>query len=160
MAEGEECWVTINVVYDAPTGSRPIIFHSSPFVSWSERLHRRQGDKWEEVEDDDTCFMIVDDPDVVVIVSEHKDFTSLEPGQTLTKKTRLDLQETQVGDVFRYVFKGLVLDWWDWGDREEHRETTVALPCHLGGPVQEPKDNGGRPALVVPSSNTIVFTIV
>jgi hypothetical protein len=111
--------------------------------------------------------MLVDSLDVVVNVSkDDENFATLELGQTFTITHRMDKQtywlpfDTEVGDVFRYVFKGIVLDWWDWGDRTEHKETTVTLPCFFTGSVQEPKDNGGRPELVVPSSNTVDFTIV
>ncbi|KAH7142149.1 hypothetical protein EDB81DRAFT_760974 [Dactylonectria macrodidyma] len=61
--------ITINVVYESPSGSPPIIFHTRPFISWfcpreGYRLYRRRGDLRETIEDDATCFMIVDDPDV------------------------------------------------------------------------------------------------
>jgi len=63
-------------------------------------------------------------------------------------------------DVFRYVFKGVEIDWWDWGDSSDHEETIVKLPCFINGRVVDPKDNGGRPKLIVPASNSIEFTIV
>jgi hypothetical protein len=52
------------------------------------------------------------------------------------------------------------MDWWDWGSMDEHRETVVKLPCWVAGEVTEPKDNGGRPRLVVPASEWIEFTLI
>jgi hypothetical protein len=42
---------------------------------------------------------------------------------------------------------------------EDHRETMVKLPC-LEGDVTDPKDNGGRPRLVVPASEWFEFTLL
>lgn len=162
----------ISVVYEAAPDSSPIIFHSAPFVSWhgprqGHRLYRRRGDIWETVEEDDPCFMIIDDPDVAVNVSQDDNFASLQPGQTWTTSARLEGQgmgilpdDVSVGDLFRYVFKGVELDWWDWGGNAEHRDTIVMLPCFIMGRVREPKNNGGRQKLIVPSSNYVEFTIV
>lgn len=155
-----------SVVYEAPPGSPPITFHSD-YLRWYN-LYRRRGDKWELIEDDTTGFMIVDEPDVAVNVSQSEYFTSLQPGQAWTTsfqfqgqgKDELPLDMT-VGDVFRYRFMGGKLDWWDWGDKSKHSETTVILPCYIqDGWVKEPKDNGGRPKLVVPGSNFVEFTII
>jgi hypothetical protein len=174
ITEAGQASVKLNVVYNAPAGSRPIIFHSTSFLWGStsregEHLYRRLGNKWEEVEYEAGCMAGVpfDDPDVIVNVSEdYENFKTLEPGHTFTISHRMDKAtdwlpfETQVGDVFRYVFKGIVLDWWDWGDRTEHSGTTVTFPCFGKGKVLEPSHNDGRPKLVVPCSNTVEFTIV
>lgn len=164
--------VKITVVYEAAPESSPITFHSFPFQSWygpreGYRLYRRRGDIWETVEEDDACFMIVDEPDVAVNVSLDENFASLEAGEAWTTSKPVEGRgmgilpdDVVVGDLFRYVFKGLELDWWDWGGKTEHMETIVKLPCFIKGKVVEPKDNGGRPKLVVPASNFIEFTIV
>lgn len=52
-----------------------------------------------------------------------------------------------------------VIDWWDWGMKEDHLRTTVTLPCWINSAVVEPKDNERRPAIVVPASNIVEFTI-
>jgi hypothetical protein len=65
-----------------------------------------------------------------------------------------------IGDVFRYTFKGVEVDWWDWGDSSDHEETVVTLPCFIAGRVVKPEDNGGRPKLIVPASNVLEFTII
>jgi hypothetical protein len=160
------------VAYEAAPESSPIIFHSFPFVSWGGpregyRLYRRRGEVWETIIDDATCFMIVDEPDVDVNVSQDENFASLQPGQSWTTSARVEGRgvgllpdDVSIGDVYRYVLKGVELDWWDWGSKAEHKETTVKLPCFIKGLIVEPKDNGGRPKLVVPASNTVEFTIV
>ncbi|KAL3427579.1 kinesin light [Phlyctema vagabunda] len=119
------------------------------------------------VEDDMTCFMIVDEPDVSVNVSQDDNFASLQPGQTLTTVHLLRGQgmgglpeDTSVGDVFRFLCKGIELDWWDCGDSSDHAETMVKLSCFIAGLVVGPKDNSGRPKLMVPASNSVEFTIV
>jgi hypothetical protein len=174
VAQDGAAHIKISVVYEAAPESLPITFHSLPFVSWygpreGYRLYRRRGDKWETVEDDedDACFMIVDDPDVAVNVSQDEDFASLQPGQTWTTSRQLEGRgmgilpdDVIAGDLFRYVFKGVKLDWWDWGGKTEHIQTIVKLPCFIKGEVVEPKDNGGRQKLVVPASNFVEFTIV
>ncbi|CAM1501516.1 Fc.00g035000.m01.CDS01 [Cosmosporella sp. VM-42] len=164
--------VMVNVVYEAPPESPPIIFHTYPFISWwgpreGYRLYRRQGDLWKTIQNDTTGFMIVDDPDVKVNVSEDENFASLRAGQSWTTSMPLEGRgygmlpdDLKVGDVYRYSFKGAILDWWDWGSKEEHTETTVTLPCYVKGMIVEPKDNGGRPRLLVPGSNSVEFTIV
>lgn len=111
--------------------------------------------------------MIVDEPDVSVKVTQDENFASLQPGQTWSTSHRLEGQgvgilpdDVKVGDIFRYVSKGVELDWWDWGGSEDHVDTVVKLPCFLGGRVTEPADNEGRPKLIVPASNSVEFTIV
>lgn len=161
--------VKINVVYEADPGSSPITFHSHPFLAWGNQLYRRlEGDDWETIVNDTTGFMIVDDPDVAVNVTQDKNFATLQPGETWS--TYEDVRghglgylpdDMAVGDVYKYIFKGVELDWWDWGGKEEHAETTVIVPCSGGkGVVQKPRDNDGRPKLVVPASNAVEFTIM
>ncbi|KAL5327672.1 hypothetical protein ACEPPN_005373 [Leptodophora sp. 'Broadleaf-Isolate-01'] len=168
--------VKITVLYEAPADSPDITFHSFPFQSWygpreGYRLYRRRANtdsnSWEAIIDDAISFMIVDDPDVSVHVTQDGNFATLQPGQTWSTSKRLQDQglgilpdDVKVGDVFRIVFKGVELDWWDWGGIEDHGETVVKLPCFLKGRVVEPRDNGGRPKLIVPASNLVDFTIV
>ena len=87
------------------------------------------------------------------------DFTSLNPGEswstTESLNERPDIylpRDSMPGDVFRYRVKRSEVDWWDWGTMEEHRETTVMLPCFIKAKVTDPKDNGRRPRLLVPAS--------
>ncbi|KAH7124361.1 hypothetical protein EDB81DRAFT_219674 [Dactylonectria macrodidyma] len=169
VPQGGEVDVKISVLYEAPTGSPAITFHSYPFQWWygpreGYRLYRRRENTWEKIEDDTTGFMIVDDPDVSINVSQDENFEDLQAGETWTTSHRLQAQgglpdDTSVGDVFRYIFKGVKLDWWDWGDSSDHVETVVKLPCFIKGQVTEPQDNGGRPKLIVPASNAVEFTI-
>lgn len=159
--------IKISVKYEADPGSRPITFHSHPFLAWGYQLYRRVEDgSWESIEDDTTGFMILDDPDLTVNVTRDENFATLNPGQTWT--THHDLKgggfdgmpsALTIGEVYRYRFKGLKLDWWDWGGKEEHEQTYVDLPCFKKGVVQKPRDNDGRPELVVPASNILEFSI-
>lgn len=63
----------------------------------------------------------------------------------------------KVGDMFRFQYEGKILDWWDWGVREDHIDTLVKLPCFIAADVVDPKNNGGRPELLMPAPNAIQF---
>lgn len=116
--------VKITALYDAPAGSSPITFHSLPLLSWygpreGHRLYRRRANAnvWETIEDNTQGFMIVDEPDVYVNVVQNEDFASLQPGMTWSISLRLQDaalgdSPVEVGDVFRYTFKGVEVDWW------------------------------------------------
>ncbi|KAI0973683.1 hypothetical protein F4678DRAFT_425537 [Xylaria arbuscula] len=168
-------------------GARPVTFHTlateNP-LGLGEGFYSywRKSDSalWEECDldygdgGDVGCYGIADDPDVTVRVGQEDDdgavqlFVTLEPGQSWTTTRRLQdsgftnlLRGAAVGDVFRYTFRGAAVDWWDWGSKGlEHRDTTVKLPCWIAGEVTEPSDNGGRPAVIMPSSEDVEFTLV
>ncbi|KAJ5201464.1 uncharacterized protein N7498_006127 [Penicillium cinerascens] len=61
------------------------------------------------------------------------------------------------GHQFRYQFKGASPGWWDWGNSQDH-ENTVAWVVE--DKLNDPKDNGGRPAIIVLGSNWIQFKLV
>lgn len=166
VAQGSSILIKRSVVYEAPPGSSSITIHSF-WLHWNTMLYRRKGDEWKKVEDDSCSWRIMDDPDIDVNVSQHEDFTSLEGGEAWTLSYTLDTTDmgdiprgVAAGDVFRYRFMGVELDWWDWGGKKEHAETTVKVPCFIHGRVVDPEDNGGRPKLVVPASDFVEFTIV
>lgn len=151
--------------------AKPIIFHTFKLNSGFRVARRvrssRPGSEedngnatWEPWIDDDEDghFLIVDDPDVYVNVSSHQDFASLQPGESWACEWPLSV-ETTPGDVFRVWHTGVELDWWDWGSAEDHASTKVGLPCFIGGPVQDPKDNGGRPKLRVSGTDGFEFVL-
>ncbi|KAE9376049.1 hypothetical protein N431DRAFT_481211 [Stipitochalara longipes BDJ] len=172
MTRNGQFIVTSQVTYK-PLGSikeaKPITFHIYEFDS-AYRLYRLREGKWKRCETEDstmTGFIMVDLPDEKVNVSQNKDFVSLRPGESwITQQTVQKAgwthipDDSVVGDTFRYVFKGATLDWWDWGDDEDHAGTEVTLPCFHWASVVEPPDNNGRPKLVVPGSNIVEFSIV
>lgn len=61
------------------------------------------------------------------------------------------------GNQFQYGFKGITLDWWDWGDLHNHENTVVWIQEDR---LHAPKDNGGRPEIKVPASNWLEFKLV
>ena len=110
--------------------------------------------------------MIVDDDDISLNVAQDERFISLKPGESWVTSQHLQgtgwtgmPSDMANGETFRYVFIGAVVDWWDWGTKVEHEDTTVKLPCWLAGPIVDPKDNDGRPKVVVPASNQVEFDI-
>ncbi|KAI0817600.1 hypothetical protein GGR55DRAFT_621180 [Xylaria sp. FL0064] len=94
-------------------------------------------------------------------------FVTLDPGKSWTTKRCMEDREWSIlpldalpGDVYRYAFHGAVVDWWDWGRKTlEHRDTVVTVLC-VRDTVVEPQDNNGRPMVVMPSSETVEFTVM
>lgn len=176
----DDFWVTLKVKYtgikdqEFDEHSKPIVFHT--YALWGhddrhhgERLYRSRDDgkTWEKCKPDDDSggFMIVDDPDLEVSPLSHKDFACLKPGEEWEHKRRLHNKlwsnlpsDLKAGDRFRYLFKGAEIEWWDWGSEEDHHATKVMLPCYEAGWVTQPKDNGGRPRLVLKASEPVEFT--
>lgn len=159
------------------SGARPVTFRDWALTSdnhFVSQLRRRRGGpegEWEAcalVEHDLCRWAIYDEDDVEVYVGQRaEDFASLRPGESRSKRDVLndpagiDLpRDSLPGDVFRYRVIRSEVDWWDWGTMEDHRDTAVKLPCYLSGDVTDPKDNGGRPKLVVPASEWFEFTLV
>ncbi|KAB8265586.1 hypothetical protein BDV32DRAFT_144110 [Aspergillus pseudonomiae] len=153
----------VHVIYHSsskgPGDLTPITFHV--FNLLEGNLQRQRGQEWGYFESEEMPYRIYDDPDIEVSPSQHADFVSLQPGDSWTQMDSLELpSDIKVGEVFKYEFTDRVLDWWDWGTKEDQLRTTVKLPCWVGAEVIEPRDNEGRPAVVVPASNVVVFTIV
>ncbi|RDW66584.1 hypothetical protein BP6252_10219 [Coleophoma cylindrospora] len=154
------------------SAARPITFRTFAFeviqgFLAGPQLQRRRvigsDTMWEHCEPEDHCWLaIYDDPDISVHVGKDNNFVSLHPGEVWAKTCRVQLpDDVAVGDVFRFRWTGGMVDWWDWGSREEeHAQTVVKLPCWIMGKVTDPADNDGRPKLVVPASNFVEFTIV
>jgi hypothetical protein len=172
FAVGQDISVTVKTTYESPEikDARPIIVHTYPFFNYQSakegsRLYRRRNDRWGECEGGGECgCIILDDPDVELNVSTHDHFESLLAGETWTFQDTLkgpswgdyeELEEAKDGDRFRYVFKGSHVDWWDWDSKEKHKNTIVKVPCWIAGRVVDPADNGGRPELVVPCSESV-----
>ncbi|KAJ5663823.1 hypothetical protein N7507_004554 [Penicillium longicatenatum] len=158
FSKAEEIYFTAKITYEGLTNDdheaipdvKPIIIHDYPFSGDNYRLQRRCPDldptkdsedlpQWktyfDEERDANRGFMIVDEPDVEVNVTDSTWFRSLQPGEIFMRKYPiefLDLHpDTVVGDVYRWQYWGGCIDWWTWGDREEHANTVVILPCWM-----------------------------
>jgi hypothetical protein len=187
MSKTEIFFITVKITYNGLTNEeheaiytdpKPIIIHDYPFTHDHFRLQRRCLDydalknsdedptQWKTYFDDERNpgWRIVDEPDIEVNVTDPQFFRSLKPGETFVKNHSfnfLDLHpHTVVGDTYRYRYWGGCVDWWIWGDREEHANTVVKLPCWLHDYVVDPADNDGRPVIMIPSSNFVEFTVV
>lgn len=158
-------------------GARPITLHI--WTLYGERTSRREGwrldrwvteetglgdngeaDSWQEceLEDDDMGYILVDEDVDVYVGRDDQNFVSLMPGESWTTSKEYVPMVMVPGDTFRCRFKGLVMDWWDWGTMADHVDTVVKLPSWKAGRVTEPADNGGRPKLVVPGAKEVKFT--
>ncbi|KAB8244924.1 hypothetical protein BDV35DRAFT_381915 [Aspergillus flavus] len=159
VEEGERTFPSPEPSPPSPDDSTPITFHTVNLLSGN--LQRRRGQNWEYFESEEMPYQIYDDPDIEVTPGRHADFISLQPGEQWTRTDSLELpSDIDIGEVFKYEFSDRVIDWWDWGMKEDHLQTTVKLPCWVKDDVVEPRDNEGRPAIVVPASNVVEFTIV
>ncbi|KGO75767.1 hypothetical protein PITC_033510 [Penicillium italicum] len=94
--------------------------------------------------------------------NDGNNFWTLKPGEfwSFTREVREFPNDAAPGDRFGYLFKGATLDWWNWGSLEDHEDTVVWVPGWLVAKVQDPRDNDGRPKIVVPASNAVEFTLV
>ena len=189
MSKAEGICITVKITYNGLTNNaydavhadaKPIIIHDYAFAPDNFRLQRRCHDsdllknpredlpQWEtyydEERDANRGWIMVDDPDVEVNVTDSEFFRSLQPGETFTKRFHHNIWDlhpnTVVGDTCRYQYWGGCIDWWTWGDREEHAKTVVKLPCWMYACVVDPADNDGRPEILIPSSNAVEFTVV
>ena len=121
------------------------------------------------VRQDFVGFASFDDPPIPVNVGDEGEysnqFATLRPGESWKCERRVQCSrwtdlpdDVKAGEKFKYMVKGAVVDWWDWGTKEDHKETKVKLPCFVSGDLEEPTDNGGRPKLIVPASNEVTFS--
>ncbi|KAJ5647298.1 hypothetical protein N7490_003670 [Penicillium lividum] len=158
---------------------RPITFHTHIFNPDEFSVYRRcrrpdqfspETKEWQTFRGDEYCrYGLYDSPDQLITVSENTDeFVTLFPGESWSNFWTMradgydlpDCDELESGEKLRYQFQGNVLDWWDWGTAKDHEQTIVKKYGWGGGPVIEPRDNGGRPKLVVPGSNILEWTMI
>jgi hypothetical protein len=67
----------------------------------------------------------------------------------------------QPGDLLVVWFNGSTAEWWDWGSPEDHKTTKVMLSGQWsGGGVTHPKDNDGRPPLLLPAAGRVTCHII
>ncbi|KAJ6128909.1 hypothetical protein N7471_010126 [Penicillium samsonianum] len=156
--------------------AKPIIIRNLPFSFSNFQLHRRCHDydqwdsddddpEWEVYFDDDwnLSYNLVDGPDIEVNVTDEELFWSLQPGESWTDQFTFDLSElhdeTATGDSYRFQYWGGCVEWWIWGSREEHANTTVKVPPWRGN-IVDPVGNEGKPKIIIPGSNTVEFVVV
>lgn len=163
--------VTVAISYDEAPGQeddkRPITFHTSMFQvmdsNWHGfRLYVKENDEWRghNVNGEIQHHAYISSSVLVNVGKNDGDkFQSLMPGESWSfTRTVTDFPKNFVpGDRFRYGFNGAPLDWWSWGNFQDHEDTVVAAGERF---VVDPPDNDGRPKAVVPASNWIEFTLV
>ncbi|KAF7590105.1 hypothetical protein BBP40_003261 [Aspergillus hancockii] len=155
-----EYFASCHVRYHGSPADRPITFRDH--VIWEQRHpYRLENGLW-ELRESACPGIFLDDPDITVNVAEEGGFITLRPGECWDHSWSIldDIDGWEIGDTWRYLFKGGTVDWWDYGGLDEHANTTVKMPLHPWGKVTDPADNGGRPKLVIPASNAIEFRIV
>lgn len=161
--------ITGKVHYHRPSSSevKAIAFHTWIFTE-DFCLYQRKGNELVFIDTDPPIdgYAIYNDPDVLVNVATRDDFTTLQPGESWEFTWHLQGQswtsiprDAHVGETFCVRYNGGTVDWWEWGGKEDHAHTTVALPCHQAGRVVDPADNEGRPRLVIPASNLAEITL-
>ncbi|KAF5863773.1 hypothetical protein ETB97_009408 [Aspergillus alliaceus] len=135
------------IIQSVPGDFTPITLHVINLLEGN--LQRQRGQRWEYFKSEVKPYQIYDEPDIEFSPGQHVDFISLQPGESWTRTDRLELpSDTKVREVFKYEFTDRVIDWWNWGMKEDHLQTTVKLPCRVSGEVVDPRDNEGQPAIV------------
>ncbi|KAI2938212.1 hypothetical protein CBS63078_676 [Aspergillus niger] len=168
--------MSIKVTYHGPSAV-PITFHTwafNPFDAFS--VYRRISPEestlgtekeWKTCIGDRSAHVFWDNPDRQLNVAENEEdrFTSLFPGESWSDSWSLPAdgdcrpEDARPGEQLRYQFTGNTLDWWDWGTIEDHAQTIVTLPGSGIEPIKHPKDNDGRPKVVIPASNILEWTV-
>ncbi|OQD62916.1 hypothetical protein PENPOL_c010G01511 [Penicillium polonicum] len=165
--------LTVTVSYNGEAGlphsDRPLTFRSFIFKRPDDhnegyRLYRGGNDSWTPYEwrTHQRGFIVTEPAPLNVGRNDENNFWTLKPGESwsFTREVSEFPKDLAPGDRFRYLFKGATLDWWNWGNFEDHKDTVVWVPGWLVAKVQDPSDNEGRPIVVVPASNTVEFTLV
>jgi hypothetical protein len=179
---GERISLTQTVTYESVANEenpKPITLHTEPLRNGPYdgreglRIYRLRHGNWErhhpgieEIEAWGAASM--EDPVSVEVGRARSEFTTLRSGETWSEQRVVQSpgdytyipDDAQDGDYFKFLIKGAVVDWWDLGTMEDHRNTVVKLHFYLIGDVVEPSDNNGRPKLIVPVSNEAMFTYV
>jgi hypothetical protein len=164
--------VTATLSYDTASVAfdrKPVTFHTFKFKD----IDRRQDGFWlyfgEKDKDDWSPHELRDlftlheyrfsiTTPVKFSSNDQNDFVALMPGDSwsFTREVSDFPQNIAPGDKFRYGFKGASIEWWDWENLHDHKDTVV----WVNGRVLYSQNNGRQPELVVPASNWIEFTIV
>lgn len=69
---------------------------------------------------------------------------------------------SELGAIFRFAFKGVTIEWWDWGTKDRtHADTTVTVRGYSQSTRSDFTDdnNSSRPQIVVPSSSEIELVL-
>jgi hypothetical protein len=168
-----------NNIVTADEELRPTTFHIYAFkpVDGQFRIYRHRcrdqpsleiEQQWETFHGDGHRHQFWDNPDKLIDVSENLDgqFPTLFLGESWSDFWIMTADgdglpdDLKPGERLRYQFKGNTLDWWDWETAEAHAQTVVTLPGSGVEPISNPKDNEGRPKVVVPASNIVEWTVV
>ncbi|CAG8216978.1 unnamed protein product [Penicillium nalgiovense] len=145
--------------------SQPITLNTSTFKAIDRhydgfRLYVKENDEWRPHEVNGLILhhLYSFSPYLVNVgKNDENRFQSLVPGESCSfTRTVSDFPKYFApGDRFRYGYKGATLDWWDWGNLNDHENTVV-----LAGEYKVlDQNNGGRPVVVVPGSNWLEFTL-
>ncbi|CAG8899005.1 unnamed protein product [Penicillium egyptiacum] len=163
--------VTVTISYDEAPGlgddKRPIVFHTSSFKIMDShyhgfRLYVKENDEWRghNVNGELLHHAYRSSPTPLNVgMNEGNKFQTLMPGESWSfTRTISDFpKDFAPGDRFQYGFKGTPLDWWNWGNFDDHEDTVVVAGETI---VTHPPDNNGRPKVVVSASNWIEFTLI
>ncbi|GAA90195.1 UbiA prenyltransferase family protein [Aspergillus luchuensis IFO 4308] len=128
-------YASLHVRYHGGPTDQPIIFRNH--VIWELlRSYRLESGLWELQEGPCGCAgLFLDDPNITVNVVEDEGFITLKPGEYWSRSWIIleDIYGWEVGDIWRYRFKGGTVDWWDYGGVDEHVDTNVQIPPHPWG---------------------------
>ncbi|KAJ5308779.1 hypothetical protein N7508_004158 [Penicillium antarcticum] len=163
--------VTITITYDpapGPPDDRPVIFHVCVFTSIDRytggfKLYFKDSGEWIPYQVNPIfmhhAYRFSKPEPFNVGQNDGDQFQALRPGESwsFTREVTDFPKNAAPGHQFRYRFKGTSPEWWDWGNFQDHDSTIVWL---VEDRLSDPKDNDGRPAIVIPASNWVEFRLV
>ncbi|KAL2842116.1 hypothetical protein BJX68DRAFT_270834 [Aspergillus pseudodeflectus] len=159
--------VTYPAIPNTNTLQEPIIFKASSVTDVSRyRLQYLLNGEWRDASLGVGCMGGIDfyeeSPSEINVAENYGTFRVLSPGEVWERSFSVfdldwecpDENNTgHPGDAFRLQYLGGPLEWWDYGRREEHKETVVMV--NMFGEVVGVKDNAGREELMLQRSNVL-----
>jgi hypothetical protein len=156
---------------NSPTAG-PLTFFTNVFHDeLSYKLDRRvQGDSehWIPCRYGGYCPSFLNDQPVKIHVAQSENFVCLRPSESWEGSFTLDDElwefpdHLRIGAMFRFSFKGATIKWWDWGTKDGTHADTILTFRGSGQSMRSDfpdENNGGRPQIVIPSSNEIELVL-
>ncbi|KAJ7669909.1 hypothetical protein DFH06DRAFT_1179447, partial [Mycena polygramma] len=153
--------ISTTIHYHTEPHDRPIVFRKESDARYALLIWPDDGDSGEgpqEIVQEELCQVALawdKEPEAETIsISAGSGFQSLAPGQSVQETWRgfCGYQESfKVGKKYTFQYIGGVIDWWDWGTVEDHKDEWVGL---------YETSHDARPRIVIPASNALEFVAV
>jgi hypothetical protein len=158
---------TINSTTAGPLTFCTSVFHDELNYQLDRRV-QSGSEQWIPCRYSGYCPGFVNDQPSKIHVAQSEGFVCLYPGESWEGSFTLDDElwefpdHLRTGAIFRFVFKGATIEWWDWGTKAgTHADTVVTFRGYGRSTRSDFTDdnNGGRPQIFVPSSSEIELVL-